>query len=108
MRLAQTQVWPELRNLEAMAPCTAASRSASSKTMNGALPPSSIDTFFMCPMALAASVLPTAVDPVKVILRSLGFSHISAAISAAPPVTMLMSPLGKPASSASTPRARAE
>src|SRR5215467_5754896 len=43
MRLAQTQVWPALRYFEAIAPLTAISISASSKTMNGALPPSSID-----------------------------------------------------------------
>ncbi|MNP38698.1 hypothetical protein D3C76_1322310 [compost metagenome] len=46
-RLAQTQVWPLLRYLETSAPSTAASRSASSNTMNGALPPSSRDTFLM-------------------------------------------------------------
>ena len=42
----QTQVWPELRYLATIAPSTAVSMSASSNTMNGALPPSSIDTFF--------------------------------------------------------------
>lgn len=41
IRLVQTQVCPELRNLEAINPSTAASRSASSNTMKGALPPSS-------------------------------------------------------------------
>ena len=49
MRLAQTQVWPALRNLQIMAPATAASRSASSNTMKGALPPSSIDSRFIVP-----------------------------------------------------------
>src|SRR6266446_6729679 len=41
MRLAQTQVWPALRYFEAIAPLTAIAISASSKTMNGALPLSS-------------------------------------------------------------------
>jgi len=41
----QTQVWPALRYLLAIAPSTALSRSASSKTMNGALPPSSSESF---------------------------------------------------------------
>ena len=41
IRLAQTHVWPMLRNFEAIAPSTATSRSASSKTISGALPPSS-------------------------------------------------------------------
>jgi ParB family chromosome partitioning protein len=38
MRLAQTHVWPLLRYLEMMAPAAAASSSASSNTMKGALP----------------------------------------------------------------------
>jgi hypothetical protein len=36
MRLAQTQVWPALRYFEVIAPLSAISISASSKTMNGA------------------------------------------------------------------------
>ena len=44
-RFGQTQVWPPLRNLAAIRPSTAASRSASSNTMKGALPPSSSDSF---------------------------------------------------------------
>jgi hypothetical protein len=43
-RFAAVQAWPMLRNFAAIAPSTALSRSASSKTTNGALPPSSIDT----------------------------------------------------------------
>jgi hypothetical protein len=39
--LAHTQVWPALRYLLTIAPSTALSRSASSNTMKGALPPSS-------------------------------------------------------------------
>ncbi len=46
-RLVQTQVWPALRYFEATAPATAASRSASSNTINGALPPSSMLVFLM-------------------------------------------------------------
>src|ERR1043166_1840567 len=45
MRLVQTQVCPVLRYLEATAPSTAASRSASSKTMNGALPHQNFSNF---------------------------------------------------------------
>ena len=43
--VAHTQVWPALRYLLAKAPSTALSTSASSNTMNGALPPSSSDIF---------------------------------------------------------------
>ena len=51
-------VWPELRNLHSDRPSTAASRSASSKTMNGALPPSSSETFFTVLRALRHQELP--------------------------------------------------
>ena len=43
-RLAAVQASPPLRILARIAPSTAASTSASSNTMNGALPPSSIDS----------------------------------------------------------------
>ena len=43
-RLAEVQASPMLRILAIIAPSTAASRSASSKIRNGALPPSSIET----------------------------------------------------------------
>jgi hypothetical protein len=46
MRLAHTQVCPALQYLEAIAPLTAISMSASSKTMNGALPRNSSGNFF--------------------------------------------------------------
>ena len=68
----QTQVWPVLRYLLWMAPTTAASRSASSKTMKGALPPSSSDTFFTVAAHWAISCLPTSVEPVKESLRTMG------------------------------------
>src|SRR3546814_4838329 len=46
IRLEHTHVWPAFLNLEVMAPATAASKSASSNTMKGALPPSSSDRRF--------------------------------------------------------------
>src|SRR5260370_14741482 len=73
MRLAHTQVWPALRYFEAIAPLTAASISASSKTMNGALPPNSSDIFFIVPAHCCISNLQTSVEPVKVSLRTIGF-----------------------------------
>ena len=48
------------------------SRSASSNTMNGALPPSSSETFFTVPAHCAISCLPTSVEPVNVNLRTSG------------------------------------
>ena len=46
-----------LRYLDAIAPSTAASRSASSNTMNGALPPSSSETFLTVRRALRHQLL---------------------------------------------------
>src|SRR5471030_3109537 len=108
MRLAQTQVWPALRYLEANAPSTAASRSASSNTMNGALPPSSSDSFLMVLALCSISRRPTAVEPVKVSLRTVGLDVISAPMSFGVPVTTLNTPAGTPARSANTASASAQ
>ena len=69
-RLAAVQASPMLRILASIAPSTAASRSASAKTRNGALPPSSIETRSSWSADCLTSVLPTGVEPVKVSLRS--------------------------------------
>ena len=107
-RLAQTQVCPALRYFEAIAPATAASRSASSKTMNGALPPSSRLTFLTVEAHCDISSLPTSVDPVNDSLRTVGFDVSSAPIGRDGPVMTLTTPGGMPARSASSARARAE
>src|SRR6266403_1493959 len=108
MRLAQTQVWPAFRYLEAIAPLTAISMSASSKTMKGALPPNSSETFFTVPAHCSINSLPISVEPVKVSLRTIGFDVISPPISAAGPVTHDRTPFGTPARSASSHSASAE
>src|SRR5580658_4858633 len=108
MRLAQTQVCPAFLYFEAIAPLTAASISASSKTMNGALPPNSIEVFLTVAAHCSISNLPISVEPVKVSLRTVGFEVISPPISAAPPVTHENTPAGTPARSASSHRASAE
>jgi hypothetical protein len=56
---------PPLRILATIAPETAASRSASANTRNGALPPSSIEQFTIRSAAPCSRVRPTAVDPVN-------------------------------------------
>ena len=97
-------VWPLFRNLQISAPATAASRSASSKTMNGALPPSSSETFFTCFAHCAIRSFPTSVEPVKPSLRTSGLPVSSAPIagaSSALPVTSWKTPSGRPASSPS-------
>ena len=70
--------------------------------MNGALPPSSSETFLICPAHWAMSSLPTSVEPVKPSLRTIGLEVISPPMtgaSSASPVTMLSTPGGRPASS---------
>ena len=56
----------------------------------------------------AISILPTSVEPVKVIFLTSGLAQISSPISPAEPVRMLTTPLGKPTSSHSAPQARPE
>ena len=97
-------VWPELRNLHVIAPATASSRSASSKTTNGAFPPSSREIFLSPGAHCAISSFPISVDPVKPSLRTAGFEVISPPItgaSSAAPVTTEKTPGGTPASAAS-------
>ena len=108
IRLAQTQVWPELRYFETIAPSTAASISASSNTMNGALPPSSMDTFFTVPAHCSISFFPTGVEPVKVSLRTIGLPVSSPPISPDEPQITLITPEGMPARSARSAIAKAD
>ncbi len=94
----QTQVCPVFLNLEMSAPATAESKSASSKTINGALPPSSIETFFMVSAQLRVNIFPTAVDPVNESLRTIGLSVNAFPISLdLVPTTTFKIPLGIPA-----------
>ena len=89
MRFAQTQVWPALRYLLAIAPSTAASMSASSNTMNGALPPSSSESFLIVGALCGIRMRPTSVEPVKLTVahESLAHEHLADLRSSASPVT---------------------
>ena len=69
-RFAAVHASPMLRILASIAPSTALSMSASAKTRNGALPPSSIDTRNSCSADCSTNALPTGVDPVNVSFRS--------------------------------------
>ena len=108
MRFAQTQVCPAFLNLQIIAPFTAASRSASSKTMNGALPPSSIEVRLTVAAQSAMSFLPTGVEPVNVNFRTVGLEVNSVPISDVRPATILMTPAGMPARSANSTIANAD
>ena len=83
-----------------IAPSTAASRSASSKTRNGALPPSSMETRSRLPADSSARRRPTSVDPVNESFRVRG--SCNSGRTSAPGlevVTRLSTPAGRPASS---------
>ena len=64
-RLAAVHASPMLRIFAISAPWTAASMSASSNTMNGAFPPSSIDSRSRFSEACSISLRPTSVEPVN-------------------------------------------
>ena len=76
----------------------AASRSASSNTTNGALPPSSSWVRWPCTAAAAITLRPTGVDPVKVTTSTSGWPARAVPTSAPAPVTTLKTPSGRPAS----------
>ncbi len=105
-RLAEVQASPMLRILASSAPSTAASRSASSKTRKGALPPSSIDTFSTLSAAAAISERPTSVEPVKDSLRSRPSLMSGPVVGPDEEVVMMLkTPPGSPASSSVWPSA---
>ena len=95
-----------LRILAVIAPSTAASRSASANTRNGAFPPSSIDVRSTLSAACSSSARPTSVDPVNDSLRARP-SRISGSMTlpALPVVTTLSTPSGRPASARIAARA---
>mmetsp|Transcript_36026 Transcript_36026/g.115726 ORF Transcript_36026/g.115726 Transcript_36026/m.115726 type:complete len:221 (-) Transcript_36026:779-1441(-) len=110
-RLVHTHVCPALRNLAATAPSTALSRSQSSNTMKGALPPSSSESRFTVPEHCRISSFPTAVEPVKDSFRTSDEAHIASPTAGALPteaVTTDRTPGGTPARCASSQRASAE
>src|SRR5258706_14794511 len=98
-----------LRYFDSIAPSAAAAGSASSKTMNGALPPSSSETFFTVVAHWAIRILPISVEPVKVNLRPRGLLVSSLpTLAAIFDGTTLNTPGGMPARCASSASARAE
>src|SRR5207249_11895378 len=69
-RVPAQHTWPAQKKTPSSAPCTAASGSASLKTMLGDLPPSSSDTRLSVDAVSRWISFPTSVEPVKAILRS--------------------------------------
>ena len=101
-RFAAVQAWPMLRNFASIAPSTALSRSASSKTTNGALPPSSIEVRRMPCAACCMRLRPTSVEPVNESLRRRGSAMIGPETFDEVDVGMTFTtPFGRPTSSSS-------
>ncbi len=98
------QTWPLPPKMARIDSGTAMSRSASAKTMLADLPPSSAETGVRLAAAAAMMAAPVALEPVKVI-RSTRGSPVSGPATSSPPYpcTMLRTPSGSPASSASSP-----
>ena len=90
------QAWPWLWKIANAEPLTAASRSASAKTMLAPLPPSSSWTRFTLPADSSTIRRPTAVEPVKAILRRPGGPRGARPSSRPGPGTMLTTPAGIP------------
>lgn len=87
----------------------ASSRLASSKTMNGALPPNSSDIFLIVPAHCSIRILPTRIEPVKVIFRTFWLEHSSLPTpDASVEGITLNTPAGIPARSPSTAIANAD
>jgi hypothetical protein len=91
------QSWPVLQIAAKLALAVTNSRSASSKTSTGALPPSSRCTRLSVFAAVAMIFLPVPVEPVRLTMRTSGCSTSAWPVSL-PPVTMLTTPSGMPAS----------
>ncbi len=67
----QDWLW-RVNRIDPITPSTAHASSASGKTMDGLLPPSSSETGATRSEAACMTSLPTAVDPVKLTLRTSG------------------------------------
>ena len=99
---------PAEKNAPLIANSTALSRSASSSTMSGFLPP--ISSCILPPRAntLAPILRPTAEEPVKVMPATFGCSTSAAPVSAPCPINRLNTPSGRPAREIISARAQAE
>ncbi len=103
MRERAQQSWPALSKTAYGAAAAAFSRSASAKTTFADLPPSSSVTRLIVPAAPRITCWPTSVEPVKPIFATSGCSISRCPTTEPLPATMLTTPSGNPASSASSP-----
>ena len=105
-RLEAVQRWPVAKKLPSRATATARSRSASSMTIRGFLPPISSCTRAWRLTAPWATPAPTPCEPVKLIPSTPGWSTI-AWPTRPRPMTMFSTPFGRPASCRMATRASA-
>ena len=101
MREPAVQRSPLFEKIMNTAASSARSWSASSKTMNGDFPPSSMENFLS--PARDTILLPVAVLPVNEIARTSGWRTSASPAVAPKPCTTLSTPAGMPASRASCP-----
>ena len=91
------QTCPWLNQMPSTRPSTALSRSASSKMMNGDLPPSSSESRLWLDAVALRMARPTSVEPVNAILSTSGCLTSASPVEPSP-VTMLTTPGGSPIS----------
>src|SRR5262249_5937621 len=108
MRLVAVQRWPVVPKAPHRPPSVARSRLASSSTIIGFLPPSSSEQCLKVLAAVVPITRPTDDDPVNEIARTSGWSSNGAPASGPKPVTMLITPLGNPASAKTRTRLKVE
>ncbi len=106
-RLRAQQSWPALANTPPGVAAAARSMSASSKTIDADLPPSSRVTRLTVPAARAITSRPTSVEPVKATLATPGCSTRRVPTVDPLPTTTWTTPSGIPASRASSASRRA-
>src|SRR5580704_48551 len=107
-RLVAVQRWPVVPKPPQSPPSMASSRLASSRTIMGFLPPSSREQCLKLFAAVVPMMRPTADDPVNEMARTSACSVIGAPASGPYPATMLMTPLGRPASVSARTRLKVE
>ena len=106
-RLAAMQVCPALPKRDSTAIGTALSRSASSSTTNGSLPPSSSTHFLRCLPAVAATERPARSLPVSVTALMRG-SAMTPAVCSLSMCSTPNTPAGTPASASTSAMASAQ
>ncbi len=95
-------IWPALLNDQPRIALSARSKSASAKTMNGDLPPSSVTEGTTLAAAAWATLMPVGTEPVKVTWSMPGCPARAAPVPASPGTTF-STPGGSPHSSAIRP-----